>query len=305
MTTLILNQSKSFFNSLKGSKQLKYSYFQSYIRHISFSNETILKKFLSESDLKIYDDEENKKELEEWLEMRRSEGKYVPEDLPEEYFYMLLDARTLQQRKNILSHKLRREKLAEKNIASKEKYKQSKKVREEILRKSHIKYGLWRNSIFAKVMGQTVTNLYSHRLASAIIHSQPLIIDLSFEENMNLIEKKVLCREILSSIKFNLRKREPLNLMLCNVKPDITLQNVEKFLPQSFPMIISPKSYLELFPKEKLIYLTKDATDEMTEFNHEAIYIIGGLVDHGLKCSITYQKAKQEGILSQRLPLTR
>lgn len=38
-------------------------------------------------------------------------------------------------------------------------------------------------------------------------------------------------------------------------------------------------SYLDLFPHDKLIYLSPDSNVEMTSFDHNAVYIIGGIAD--------------------------
>lgn len=46
-----------------------------------------------------------------------------------------------------------------------------------------------------------------------------------------------------------------------------------------FPLHIHQGSYNDLFPKEKLIYLTPDSREEMLQYDHDAIYIIGGIVD--------------------------
>ena len=38
-------------------------------------------------------------------------------------------------------------------------------------------------------------------------------------------------------------------------------------------------SYLDVFPRERLIYLSPDSDEEMVSFDHDAVYIIGGIVD--------------------------
>jgi ribonuclease P protein 1 len=42
---------------------------------------------------------------------------------------------------------------------------------------------------------------------------------------------------------------------------------------------VTESSYLDIFPHEKLIYLSPDSNVEMTSFDHDAIYILGGIVD--------------------------
>lgn len=46
-----------------------------------------------------------------------------------------------------------------------------------------------------------------------------------------------------------------------------------------FPLNVHTNSYLDLFPKEQLVYLTPHCREELRTYDHDAIYIIGGIVD--------------------------
>lgn len=46
-----------------------------------------------------------------------------------------------------------------------------------------------------------------------------------------------------------------------------------------FPLNVHEKSYLNVFPKNQLVYLTPHSPEVMTNYDHDAIYIIGGIVD--------------------------
>jgi hypothetical protein len=63
-------------------------------------------------------------------------------------------------------------------------------------------------------------------------------------------------------------------------------------------------SYLDDFDKKKLIYLSKDSKIPMTEYDPSKTYIIGSLLHEmtGEKLA-TISTAKQEGVLSQCLPI--
>ena len=65
------------------------------------------------------------------------------------------------------------------------------------------------------------------------------------------------------------------------------------------------QSYTELFPKEKLIYLSKDSKKLMTHYDPEKVYIIGSLIDTAdpLDKFASYSQAKIDNIECLRLPL--
>lgn len=73
---------------------------------------------------------------------------------------------------------------------------------------------------------------------------------------------------------------------------------LHKYIPtmyeKEFPMNIHEKSYLDLFPKQKLVYLTPHCREEMDTFDHDAVYIVGAIVD---KVSFCKKKFYQESIL--------
>lgn len=77
---------------------------------------------------------------------------------------------------------------------------------------------------------------------------------------------------------------DPFDMHFCNLKKDGPLSAaLQKQIPTmydpEFPLNIHEKSYLDLFSKEQLVYLTPHCREEMEEFDHDAVYIIGALVD--------------------------
>lgn len=51
------------------------------------------------------------------------------------------------------------------------------------------------------------------------------------------------------------------------------------------------RSYLDIFPKEDLVYLTSDSPNELERFDPTKAYIIGGIVDRNRLKGATFQKA--------------
>ena len=61
--------------------------------------------------------------------------------------------------------------------------------------------------------------------------------------------------------------------------------------------------YIDLFDKDRLVYLTPDSPNEMTHFDHDAVYVLGGIYDDQNKEPLTYEKALRQNIRHVRLPL--
>lgn len=74
-------------------------------------------------------------------------------------------------------------------------------------------------------------------------------------------------------------------------------------LNKSFPMRLSEQLIPDNIAKERLVYLTPDSQNYLKEFNHNDVYIIGGMVDKGSQKPITLSKAERLGIRTAQLPL--
>ena len=70
------------------------------------------------------------------------------------------------------------------------------------------------------------------------------------------------------------------------------------------PEVYTEQSYLDIFPKEKIVYLSPDSRNEL-KWDDEDVYIIGGLVDIDVKSNASLGKAKKEGVRHAHLPMRR
>ncbi|CAH0477209.1 unnamed protein product [Peronospora belbahrii] len=131
-----------------------------------------------------------------------------------------------------------------------------------------------------------------------------VVIDCEFEEKMTEKEKKSLSQQIMFSYGVNRRSKTPMNTYITSLHGDIqqNLENISGFHEwQAFTG--SSKSYMDLFKKESLVYLTADSPTTITRLSRDKVYIIGGIVDRNRLKGITYQKAVEQGIETVKLPL--
>lgn len=116
------------------------------------------------------------------------------------------------------------------------------------------------------------------------MHGQSLVIDCSYEEHMVWREITNAAKQVTFLFGDNRLHKEPFNLHLCNINhTGEFMKQLHKNIPSLhepwFPMNIHTKSYLDLFPKENLVYLTPHCREELTCFDPDAIYIVGCMVD--------------------------
>lgn len=145
-----------------------------------------------------------------------------------------------------------------------------------------------------------------HRVAA--LFGPRLVFDLSFDEHMLNDECKNLVEQLKRIYMFNRSQREPFDLHFCNVDPK---DRSYSFFPKQFNdlddpefyVTITEKSYLDVFPKEKLRYLSPHADEVMSEFDYDCVYIIGGIVDRARVVPLSNVKAVKEGVRTVRLPL--
>ena len=150
--------------------------------------------------------------------------------------------------------------------------------------------------------------IYYNNCYHAMLHGPRVVFDVSFDSHMNPIEHRQLVSQIKKSIEANRKSRQPFDFHLCGLQEK---GHGEHFLNLAIPKLhqmpvtVSRESVFELFPKEKLVYLSYNPLTTLTEYNPQDIYIIGGIVDTPLEKpkNLCYPQAKKLGIRTAKLPL--
>uniref|UniRef100_A0A336M7A4 RNA (guanine-9-)-methyltransferase domain-containing protein 1 n=1 Tax=Culicoides sonorensis TaxID=179676 RepID=A0A336M7A4_CULSO len=148
----------------------------------------------------------------------------------------------------------------------------------------------------------------NNKLIKAMQFGQKLVIDCSYDDKMTFRETASTAEQFKRLLVDNRCHNDPFDVHFCNV--DINgpvFQNLQRRIPTifnpEFPVNLHEDHYLEKFPKSKLVYLTPDSKNDLKEFNHDDIYIIGGIVDRVYVAPYSFTKANQENIRTARLPL--
>lgn len=123
---------------------------------------------------------------------------------------------------------------------------------------------------------------------------------------MSKFEIRNTAKQIMHSFSENRFHRQPFVLNFCNLSPKSLLwPHIQSYMPNfdKLPLRIHAGDATDVFPKEKLVYLSPDAEHTLHEFEADHHYIIGSIVDKGSQPPLTIAKAKKLNIRAARLPL--
>ena len=217
-----------------------------------------------------------------------------------EQFDFMLEIRDFQSRCLITKRKIGRERLIK---------KREKEERE----KGHILYGLNNNGIFLRRYKSSMKSWDAWRVIREDYPdwNQSLVLDFSFLSDMNYRQlNSLFLRELHSVMKNNSECVNPFRIFLTGLNAeDAKFQRLLQAFPglnaPVSPVHVSERSYLDLFDRGNLVYLTPDTDDVLEEFNPEDVYVIGGFVDEYRSSGHTLEAAKRDKIRHAKLPLKR
>ena len=138
--------------------------------------------------------------------------------------------------------------------------------------------------------------------------SPRVLIDLDFKEFMRANEISSLCQQVMYSYGTMRRGARPIRLCLSSVN-DIIKEKLEKISGfSSWLAETSESDFMKMneekegfqYPKDRIIYLSADAEETMTDLDPSCLYVIGGIVDRNRYKNLTLDKANRLGIRSAK-----
>lgn len=229
-------------------------------------------------------------------EVLRQQGFLVPDEsyMKDDMWQHLVELPTISSRKKYLEFLFKLSKKQEhRKIKQVEKQKKLDEFRATnpleglnvlTIEEHASQYGLKYNNMFLRFYDTIINRTYNHKLFQAMMFGQKLVIDCGYEQHMTKRENSYCAKQLMLLFAENRFHSDPFDIHYTNYNRNSDLAKLfHKSIPTlynpEFPANIHENSYLNVFPKEKLIYLTPHCREEMVSFDHEAIYIIGGIVD--------------------------
>lgn len=249
------------------------------------------------------------------VEVMRQDGRKAPEQLTRAQWSELLIRPTQSSQRRFLEFLFKIEKKKANLKVKKEEMKIRRENQPKLVKKEFeddLEYGLLTNTLLPRIHERTMDKFYNLRAIRAYQDGQPIILDCSYYDVMEMRDIRSTVKQLTQLFSDNRRHREPFALHLCEAPADSTiLTALRSTIPTldepDFPIRKHEGSYLELFSKKDLVYLTPHCKTDLTHFNHDSVYIIGAFVDKGVNQGIpmSMAKAKREGIKMAKLPLDR
>ncbi|NXQ50357.1 TM10C methyltransferase, partial [Catharus fuscescens] len=237
------------------------------------------------------------------LEMWRLAGRAVPEKISEEQLKTFMECPSKSAKKKYLKYLHLRE-LYKKNDKRKMDEKRQRKLEAQ---DQASETDETKKSSFVCLWSSTMDKAYNWRAAQSMIFGQPLVFDMSYEKEMSVREVANTVRQLVLSESCNRRSVDPFHIHFCNFKEDSLYQReFIKHYREAWGRLlitVTDQCYTEIFPKDKLIYLTADSPKVMKTFDHDKIYIVGSMVDKSIKTGLSLARAKRLGLETAALPL--
>ncbi|XP_022686504.1 mitochondrial ribonuclease P protein 1 homolog [Varroa jacobsoni] len=235
------------------------------------------------------------------LESLRINGDLAPCYLNKKDMLILMDEASLSNRVKYLNYMYK---------AEKRKFRM--KVEKEINRLKRdanpAKPILMDRGIYPIIRPQQEALFFNSRLATAAQFGQKLVLDCSFEANMNRKQIASLGTLLRNTYSSNRISREPFDIILSDIQRGDVLDKVlDMCLPNlnSHSCLITKSyaTYLEMFPKERILYLTPNSNNVIMKWDPEAVIVIGALVDNASGRPLTFAKALRQGVRHGKLPV--
>jgi tRNA (guanine9-N1)-methyltransferase len=146
--------------------------------------------------------------------------------------------------------------------------------------------------------------LKRRKLADTDFSDQKIVIDLGFDDQMNEKDIRSLVSQLTYLYGRNRVMERPMQIYLTDfggqTEKGLTAHNGF----EHWKGVNSEKRpYIDIFPKDKLVYLSAESETTLETLNEDDIYIIGGLVDHNRLKGVCHKKATDQGIRTARLPI--
>lgn len=243
-------------------------------------------------------------ELLMFLYLKHERGDTLPKSITVLELTDLLNLSNTEVESKLQMYERRREKLFTNANVTKNLYVRSKsRVEKRTRGTGSIHDEPVRNSMFLPIIPRSQSLFYNINLGKGLSFGQQVVFDCSYDSYMSSAQLRETAKYLNSCVHINRKNRRPFGLNFCNVERNSQVMHHFKHENggiEFLPINIYECSYLKLFHKEDIVYVSPHVSREL-EYHPDDIYVIGALNRSEEK--LTLKKARLEGVRCARLPL--
>uniref|UniRef100_A0A1B6D029 tRNA (guanine(9)-N(1))-methyltransferase n=1 Tax=Clastoptera arizonana TaxID=38151 RepID=A0A1B6D029_9HEMI len=131
-----------------------------------------------------------------------------------------------------------------------------------------------------------------------------VVIDFSFDHLMNNRDLCKCLKQLNHCYSLNRRASNPMQFFVSSFNGESEKEMSKNNGYKNWDVHFNRHSYLDIFSKSEIVYLTSDSNNIVTELDHSKVYIIGGLVDHNTHKGLCYKIAEEQKIAHAQLPIS-
>ncbi|XP_015606793.1 tRNA methyltransferase 10 homolog A [Cephus cinctus] len=186
----------------------------------------------------------------------------------------------------------KREKWLERKVEKRIKERAKAKEKRALAKEKNIDLGPSRKALKRSTMADSDCKL-------------SVTIDLAFDDHM--IDKDIakLIKQILRCYTLNRRAAAPMQFSLTSFNGKSQQEMAKHNGYEHWDVKFYPETYLNVYPKDKIVYLTSESENVIETLDHECVYVIGGLVDHNRYKGFCHRLAQEAGVRHGQLPLNK
>ncbi|KAK0405621.1 hypothetical protein QR680_018092 [Steinernema hermaphroditum] len=153
-------------------------------------------------------------------------------------------------------------------------------------------------------------------MRSLLVSKPPTIVfDCRFLPHLSMRGLNLTAMQLQYVISENRAKKEPWPMYFANcdfsLSPELVKAKQKHLTALDSPRVAvpeyTPKGITELFPRERIRYLSPNAEEELETIEDDDVFVIGGIVDrvveHGIPLYASKEAAEADGVRSVKLPL--
>ncbi|KAJ3593381.1 hypothetical protein NHX12_005716 [Muraenolepis orangiensis] len=244
----------------------------------------------------------------ELVSMWRQAGKMVPDQITDQEVQTLAGLETKSSKKKFLKYLSIRESHKKRDKEKREKKRSEREQSFADNPKTDENRPAWKNSFLVQYRDHWLDRLLGWRSAQAMRFGQPLVFDMSYEAHMTPYELANSVTQMMEVEGCNRRALDPFHLHYCNLQPGGGYHQglVKRYGADAWDRLLvteTPQRHVDVFPRERLVYLTADSPNVLRAFDPSKVYVVGTFVDRSIQSGVSFANAKRLQLATARLPL--